>query len=193
MLLCDPFYRTLMGLQILIEYQWVHFGHKFSSRLGLLGPKSSDETSPVFLQWLDCVWQLLRQKPHEFQFNETLLFDLAATLQATLFGTFLADTAKERAERWQMCTQSFWSHINSRSAQQQYLQSGFSHSHSDAPMWATAGAGNASGANAPLSSAPIAAPGRKTSGPTVSGVAADEWQYHTAALKICRKLHVYWT
>lgn len=43
-------------IQILIQKEWLSFGHKFYSRT--MSPQAHDDYSPVFLQWLDCVWQV---------------------------------------------------------------------------------------------------------------------------------------
>lgn len=62
------------GFQVLVEREWLEFGHKFADRCGN-GVNSEDpnERSPVFLQWLDCVYQLFKQFPCAFQFNEAYL------------------------------------------------------------------------------------------------------------------------
>lgn len=66
----DPFYRTVDGFRILIEREWLNFGHKFADRCGH-GPGSDElnERCPVFLQWLDCVHQIHRQFPCSFEFS----------------------------------------------------------------------------------------------------------------------------
>lgn len=66
-ILLDPYYRTLEGLLVLIEKDWMHFGHQFRKRLaqGINDPGSEDK-SQVFLQFLDCITQLIYQFPNEF-------------------------------------------------------------------------------------------------------------------------------
>uniref|UniRef100_A0A8D3BQ96 phosphatidylinositol-3,5-bisphosphate 3-phosphatase n=1 Tax=Scophthalmus maximus TaxID=52904 RepID=A0A8D3BQ96_SCOMX len=73
-LLLDPYFRTIEGFQVLVETEWLDFGHKFADRCGH-GENSEDlnERCPVFLQWLDCVHQLQRQFPCSFEFNEAFL------------------------------------------------------------------------------------------------------------------------
>lgn len=49
-------------------------GHKFQDRFREpVNGGSYSETSPVFLQFLECVWQLMQQNPGAFQFNDSLL------------------------------------------------------------------------------------------------------------------------
>lgn len=69
-LLLDPYYRSLEGFCVLVEREWLSFGHKFSDRCGF-GPDG--EQSPVFLQWLDCLYQLINQFPTSFEFNSVFL------------------------------------------------------------------------------------------------------------------------
>lgn len=79
-LLClDPYYRTVDGFRILVEREWLSFGHKFADRIGH-GP-NSDETNercPVFLQWLDCVHQIQKQFPCSFEFSMAYLVSIAS-------------------------------------------------------------------------------------------------------------------
>ncbi|KAF5304213.1 hypothetical protein FQR65_LT08020 [Abscondita terminalis] len=113
-LLLDPFYRTLTGFRILIEREWLAFGHKFADRCGqATGSDDQNERCPVFLQWLDCVHQLLFQFPCAFEFSHTYLVKLAQHTYSNLFGTFLCNTKQERVERVNDSTFSVWSFLNS--------------------------------------------------------------------------------
>ncbi|XP_073410166.1 phosphatidylinositol-3,5-bisphosphate 3-phosphatase MTMR3 isoform X2 [Dendrobates tinctorius] len=110
-LLLDPYYRSIEGFQVLVETEWLDFGHKFADRCGH-GENSEDlnERCPVFLQWLDCVHQLQRQFPCSFEFNEAFLVKLVQHTYSCLFGTFLCNNAKERSEKHiQERTCSVWS------------------------------------------------------------------------------------
>uniref|UniRef100_A0A3P8VVZ7 phosphatidylinositol-3,5-bisphosphate 3-phosphatase n=1 Tax=Cynoglossus semilaevis TaxID=244447 RepID=A0A3P8VVZ7_CYNSE len=110
-LLLDPYYRTVEGFQVLVETDWLDFGHKFADRCGH-GESSEDlnERCPVFLQWLDSVHQLQRQFPCSFEFNEAFLVKLVQHTYSCLFGTFLCNSGKEREDRHvQERTCSVWS------------------------------------------------------------------------------------
>ncbi|KAI9891369.1 MAG: hypothetical protein M1814_002882 [Vezdaea aestivalis] len=162
----DPYFRTLEGFIVLIEKDWLSFGHQFRRRSGFLGneklfsiqneglstavPGSSTsstsqpgakalesallsakgfftpsppsatsqnpnsaptsdtetpphknnpkETSPIFHQFLDAVYQLQHQHPTAFEFNERFLRRLFFHFQACQYGTFLYDSERERVE-----------------------------------------------------------------------------------------------
>lgn len=116
MLMLDPFYRTITGFEVLIEKEWISFGHKFQMRIGHGEDKHNDtERSPVFLQFIDCVWQITQQFPHAFQFNEQFLITILDHLYSCLFGTFLYNTDKMRhEEKVKTRTVSLWSYISSQ-------------------------------------------------------------------------------
>ncbi|CAG0913239.1 unnamed protein product [Notodromas monacha] len=114
MLLLDPYYRTLEGFQVLIEKEWLSFGHKFSQRIGHGDDKHADANrSPVFLQWIDCIWQIMNQFPYAFEFNESLLIFILDHLYSCRFGTFLCNNEQEREDvHLKMKTVSIWSYVN---------------------------------------------------------------------------------
>ena len=66
-LILDPFYRTLRGFEILVEKEWISFGHQFATRCGRSNIKNHQQISSVFIKWLDCVHQLI--SPENFEFS----------------------------------------------------------------------------------------------------------------------------
>lgn len=137
----DPYYRTTEGFIVLVEKEWVSFGHRFNERCGHLQRESkfynNTESgnfqalrnlnqrfkhqqnmkfeSPVFHQFLDCVYQLMGQHPAKFEFNERFLRRLVYHLYSCQYGTFLADTERERVEgRLGEKTRSVWDYFLSR-------------------------------------------------------------------------------
>ena len=114
MILLDPYYRTLKGFEVLVEKEWLSFGHKFAHRIGHGTDKHNDnDRSPVFLQFIDCVWQICSQFPFSFEFNESFLMIILDHLYSNLFGTFLYNSDKERKQfEVRKHTQSLWSFVN---------------------------------------------------------------------------------
>jgi hypothetical protein len=118
MLLLDPYYRTTKGLCILIEKEWCSFGHKFASRNGHIAIDHVDknyahgERAPIFLQFIDCVYQIIRQFPLAFEFNENVLLCILEHLYSCHYGTFLFDCERERKEADLVNkTDSLWSFV----------------------------------------------------------------------------------
>ncbi|KAH8722483.1 protein-tyrosine phosphatase-like protein [Phaeosphaeriaceae sp. PMI808] len=188
-ILLDPYYRTLEGFIVLVEKDWLSFGHMFRHRSGFLShekwfsienerierdnqgggnpfenalrgarglfnrqnesneslnqlpetngaeniadvtdtasPKPTkhgaaeehrvtkvNELSPVFHQFLDCVYQLLYQHPTRFEFSERFLRRLLYHLFSCQYGTFLFDNEKERIDaRARERTRSVWDYF----------------------------------------------------------------------------------
>jgi hypothetical protein len=195
-LLLDPYYRTIDGFIVLIEKDWLSFGHMFQHRSGFLNSekwfvtekdalagsaiqpggagegrgdalenallsakrffnKSNQsqesvvdpdgemlsfddspngkrppvvkgspadkeatkpkETSPVFHQFLDATYQLLRQFPTRFEFNERFLRRLLYHLYSCQYGTFLYNNDKSRLDaKVRERTTSVWAYFLSR-------------------------------------------------------------------------------
>ncbi|CAI8047738.1 Myotubularin-related protein 6 [Geodia barretti] len=110
-LFLDPYYHSLHGFMVLIEKEWLSCGHKFSQRCGHTVVEEK-ETSPIFTQFLDCVWQVAQQFPTSFQFNEHFLVTLHDHAHSCQFGTFIGNCEKERMEqRLSEKTFSLWGHI----------------------------------------------------------------------------------
>lgn len=94
-LLLDSYYRTFEGFIVLIEKDWISFGHQFALRNGINCCSSFyDEYAPIFLQWLDCVHQLVYQFPSAFEFNVDFLVYLADQNYSGTYGTFIYNCEK---------------------------------------------------------------------------------------------------
>lgn len=175
-IMLDPYYRTLQGFIVLVEKDWLSFGHMFRLRSGHLnhedwftvqkdalagskihpgendgrndafqnvlsgarrffnqnrddadlsaiseaasGQVVDDEAttpkmvSPVFHQFLDCTYQLLRQNQNRFEFNERFLRRLLYHLYSCQYGTFLYNSEKQRVDaRVTERTSSVWDYF----------------------------------------------------------------------------------
>lgn len=89
----------LRGFVVLVEKDWCSFGFMFHRRLGHGSLQSGeDQRSPIFLQWLDCVWQVWRQYPLSFEFNENFLATVAHHSYSCRFGTFLYNCERHRRQ-----------------------------------------------------------------------------------------------
>uniref|UniRef100_A0A1A7WX63 Phosphatidylinositol-3,5-bisphosphate 3-phosphatase MTMR2 n=1 Tax=Iconisemion striatum TaxID=60296 RepID=A0A1A7WX63_9TELE len=116
MIMLDGYYRTIRGFEVLLEKEWLSFGHRFQLRIGHGDKNHSDvDRSPVFNQFVDCVWQLTRQFPASFEYNEYFLVTVLDHLYSCLFGTFLWNSEQQRLkEEIPKRTVSLWSYINSQ-------------------------------------------------------------------------------
>uniref|UniRef100_A0A8D0C901 Myotubularin related protein 6 n=1 Tax=Scleropages formosus TaxID=113540 RepID=A0A8D0C901_SCLFO len=97
--------------KVLIEKDWISFGHKFADRCDQLDgdPK---EVSPIFTQFLDCVWQLSEQFPQAFQFSEWFLIQIHEHVHSCQFGNFLCNSQRQREElQLREKTYSLWSFL----------------------------------------------------------------------------------
>lgn len=120
-LMMDSYYRTIRGFAVLIEKEWLSFGHKFAERCGHASIRDpfDKQRSPIFIQWVDCVFQLVIQFPDEFEFTPQFLVDLVDAVYSCKYGTFLYNTEKERVEtNLYKCTTSVWTELLAPSKKQ---------------------------------------------------------------------------
>ena len=111
-IIIDPFYRTIHGFVILIEKDWISFGHPFTKRCAHIRGDFKDY-SPIFLQFLDAVWQLTQQYPTLFEFGESLLILFAKEVYRCKYGTFIYESEKQRIElSLPFRTQSLWGYLH---------------------------------------------------------------------------------
>jgi myotubularin-related protein 6/7/8 len=87
-----------------------------SSSQKALKPK---EASPVFTQFLDCLYQIWRQFPTQFEYNEQILGYLNKHVYSCEFGDFLMNCERERrqylGEGLHKSTLSIWEDVRSKS------------------------------------------------------------------------------
>ncbi len=96
---------------MLIEKEWLQFGHQFATRNYLHNDSFWENFySPIFIQWLDCVYQLLVKNHGKFEFKSCLLSFIAHHVYSGKYGTFLTNCEKER-EKYRKCTVSIFDEI----------------------------------------------------------------------------------
>ncbi|KAG7457584.1 hypothetical protein MATL_G00228690 [Megalops atlanticus] len=105
-IMCDPHCRALPGFQGLVQKEWVAAGHRFLTRANYYRDRDKEE-APVFLLFLDCVWQLWAQYPSCFQLTEEYLLALHDSTYLPLFSSFLSDCQRERSRRSQHLSQTY--------------------------------------------------------------------------------------
>ncbi|XP_048585296.1 myotubularin-related protein 13 isoform X2 [Nematostella vectensis] len=116
----DSHYRSIEGFKTLIEKEWLGFGHRFTQRCNQVESAQSGFT-PVFLQFLDAVHQIMRQYPLSFEFNHHFLCTLAYHHVSMRFRTFLMDSEHERYQAGWMIEEegkrrgkSLWDYIDAQ-------------------------------------------------------------------------------
>ena len=112
-IILDPFFRTIEGFAILIEKEWVSFGHQFAMRNGCdFRKEKKKERSPIFIQFLHAVYQMLLQYPSAFEFNSNLLLFLCREIYSNKYGTFLFNCEKDlNLHKAKETTVSIWSDV----------------------------------------------------------------------------------
>ncbi|XP_039243054.1 myotubularin-related protein 9-like isoform X2 [Pipra filicauda] len=126
----DPSCRTLAGFQGLLEREWIQAGHPFHLRCAHSAYSHArlKQEAPLFLLFLDCVWQLSRQFPFSLEFGERLLLSLFDNAYASAYGTFLCNNEKERSLcKVKESTHSLWAWLNRPEEQQKLLNPLYSH------------------------------------------------------------------
>ncbi|XP_053534767.1 myotubularin-related protein 2-like [Ictalurus punctatus] len=72
------------------DYTSTHAQKFIVQRVGLGDENhANSERSPLFVQFIDCVWQMMRQFPSASEFKELFLIPILDRPYSCLFGTFL--------------------------------------------------------------------------------------------------------
>lgn len=122
LLMLDAYYRTFEGFCILLEKEWLAFGHRFATRTSHGGKNFFHEQGcPIFLQFIDAARSLLEQFPCHFEFKDSFLMEVADAAYSCRFGTFLVDSIAERQSmNLSNRTPSAWSYLLSADIRQMH-------------------------------------------------------------------------
>jgi len=117
-ILLDQRYRTIDGFINLIEKDWLSFGHQFKSRNNYTNIENSKEFCPIFIQFLDSLYQIMKQNYCEFEYNYDFLFFLAKESLNGKYGTFLFNNDYERnIYKAYKYTLSIWDYVKDNEMQ----------------------------------------------------------------------------
>ena len=118
---------TFLGRSMVSPRGTSHSSGSYSSQLvssetSTVNNVAPKEVSPIFLQFLDSLAQIIRQFPESFEYSEKLLVFLLTHVYSCQFGTFLFNNQKEKTEFLyrkdtdslpvDACTVSIWDHIS---------------------------------------------------------------------------------
>ncbi|CAO4378781.1 unnamed protein product [Caenorhabditis nigoni] len=125
-ILLDSDARTIRGFESVIEREWICAGHPFSLRNNHCayaeGTVTGPFEAPVFLVFLDAVYQMIAQYPMSFEFDENFLIFLFEHAYASEFGSFLGNSEKEKKENGiRKKTVSLWSHVHHPENMKQFV------------------------------------------------------------------------
>lgn len=114
-LLIDPEFRSAKGFCKLIQKEWLSFGHKFCERMcfGATVSASTAGASPVFLQFMDAVSQIMKNYPNSFEFNEYFLIHILDFAHNGQCGDFLVNCEAAYRSTYQSTTTSCWAMLES--------------------------------------------------------------------------------
>lgn len=107
--------RFFVGLQALVEREWLQAGHPFQTRhaKSCYSNIRTKSQQPTFLLFLDCVYQLHYQFPCSFEFTTSMLILLFEHSYFSQYGTFLGNNEADRENlKLQNRTTSLWSYLN---------------------------------------------------------------------------------
>uniref|UniRef100_A0AAQ4NPH4 Myotubularin phosphatase domain-containing protein n=1 Tax=Gasterosteus aculeatus aculeatus TaxID=481459 RepID=A0AAQ4NPH4_GASAC len=72
------------------------------------------EVSPIFTQFLECVWQLTEQFPQAFEFSDWFLLQIHEHVHSCQYGNFLGNNQRQREDlRLRERTHSLWAYLMS--------------------------------------------------------------------------------
>jgi len=96
-MLLEEEFRTRSGFERLVQNNWVSLGFPFSKCHALSGAAAGASVNPVFLLFLDCVYQISVQFPSSLEFTCSYLIIVWDTVLLPVFDTFIFDCEHDRA------------------------------------------------------------------------------------------------